>query len=218
VSAGWSGSSRPAGESAVPLIGEAWAGGVINGAVTRTVRDAAGVIDVISRRMPGEPYYAPSLPSPLVREVGADPGRLRIGVLDRPDAEGFVDDPQCRAAVAGAARLVESLGHHVEQSAPAAKFEPEFTGTSTRSSRPTPKRHSRPSSGSLGTRSEMRRSSRATPHIGEPAGRSAPWPTGAAGCGWGCGRAVWRADGTTMTYWYADPGCAPARAGLVHQQ
>ena len=64
----------------------------------------------------------------LVREAGADPGRLRIGVLDRPDAEGFVDDPQCRAAVAGAARLLESLGHHVEQSAPAAMFEPEFTG------------------------------------------------------------------------------------------
>jgi amidase len=56
------------------------------------VRDAAGVLDVISRRMPGEPYYAPPLPRPLVREAGADPGRLRIGVLDRPDAEGFVDD------------------------------------------------------------------------------------------------------------------------------
>jgi amidase len=111
-----------------PLIGEAWAGGAINGAVTRTVRDAAGVLDVISKRMPGEPYYAPPLPRPLVREAGADPGRLRIGVLDRPDAEGFVDDPQCRAAVAGAARLLESLGHHVEQSAPAAMFEPEFTG------------------------------------------------------------------------------------------
>ena len=38
-----------------------------------------------------------------------------------------MDDPQCRAAVAGAARLLESLGHHLEQSAPAAMFEPEFT-------------------------------------------------------------------------------------------
>lgn len=109
-----------------PLIGEAWAGGVIDGAVTRTVRDAAGVLDVISRRMPGEPYYAPPLPGPLAREVGADPGRLRIGVLDRPGSEVFLDDPQCRVAVAGAARLLESLGHHVEESAPAAMFEPEF--------------------------------------------------------------------------------------------
>jgi amidase len=109
-----------------PLVGEAWAGGVIDGAVARTVRDAAGVLDVISAPMPGEPYYPPPLPRPLAEEVGADPGRLRIGVLDRPGAEGYLDDPECRAAVAGAARLLESLGHHVEASAPAAMFEEEF--------------------------------------------------------------------------------------------
>ena len=109
-----------------PLTGEAWAGGVIDGAVTRTVRDAAGVLDVISARMPGEPYYAPPLPGPLGLQVGADPGRLRIGVLDRPGRENYLDDPQCRAAGAGAARLLESLGHHVDESAPAAMFEPEF--------------------------------------------------------------------------------------------
>jgi amidase len=109
-----------------PITGEAWAGSTIDGAVTRTVRDAAGLLDVISGPMPGEPYYAPPLPRPLVREVGADPGRLRIGVLDRPGVAGYLDDPQCRAAVDGAAALLESLGHHVDQSAPAAMFEPEI--------------------------------------------------------------------------------------------
>jgi amidase len=109
-----------------PLIGEAWAGGVIDGALARTVRDAAGVLDVISEPMPGDPYYAPPLPRPLVEEVGADPGRLRIGVLSQPGVEGYLDDPQCRAAVAGAARLLESLGHHMDQSAPAAMFEQDF--------------------------------------------------------------------------------------------
>ena len=109
-----------------PVTGEAWAGSTIDGAVARTVRDAAGVLDVISKPMPGDPYYAPALPRPLAREVGADPGRLRIGVLDRPGAEGYLDDPQCRAAVASAATLLESLGHHIDQSAPAAMFEPEI--------------------------------------------------------------------------------------------
>src|SRR6266849_8120036 len=109
-----------------PLIGEAWAGGTIDGAVTRTVRDAAGVLDVISARMPGEPYYPPPLPGPLANEVGADPGRLRIGVVDHAGDERFLDDPQCRAAVAATARLLESLGHHVAQSWPAAMFEHEF--------------------------------------------------------------------------------------------
>jgi amidase len=114
-----------------PVTGESWAGGTIDGSVTRTVRDAAGVLDVISKAMPGEPYYAPPLPRPLVQEVGADPGRLRIGVLDHPGAEGYLDDPQCRAAVARAAALLESLGHHVDQSAPAAMFEPEILGNFT---------------------------------------------------------------------------------------
>ena len=109
-----------------PLVGEAWAGGVTDGAVTRTVRDAAGVLDVISARMPGEPYYAPPLPRPLRQEVGAGPGRLRIGLIDRPGFEAALDDPQCREAVAGAGRLLESLGHHVEESMPDGMFEPEF--------------------------------------------------------------------------------------------
>jgi amidase len=109
-----------------PVVGEAWAGSTIDGAVTRTVRDAAGVLDVISKPMPGEPYYAPPLPRPLMQEVGADPGRLRIGVLDQPGTEGYLEDPQCRTAVASAASLLESLGHHIDQSAPAAMFEREI--------------------------------------------------------------------------------------------
>jgi len=109
-----------------PEVGEGWAGGTIDGVVTRTVRDAAGILDVISARQLGEPYYPPPLPRPLREEVGADPGRLRIGFVDRPGRDGFLDDPECRAAVAGAARLLESLGHHVEESAPEAMAEEEF--------------------------------------------------------------------------------------------
>jgi amidase len=109
-----------------PLVAEGWAGSTIDGAVARTVRDVAGVLDAISTRLPGEPYYAPPWPGPLRREVGADPGRLRIGVLDRPGGEGFLDHPECRAAVAGAGRLLESLGHRIEESAPEVMFDPEF--------------------------------------------------------------------------------------------
>src|SRR5215472_8149016 len=111
-----------------PLIGEGWAGSTIDGAVTRSVRDAAGILDAIGKPMPGDPYWAPALPRPLVQEVGADPGRLRIGWLDRPGLEGYLDDPECRAAVAAAARLLESLGHDVEESAPAAMYEQDIIG------------------------------------------------------------------------------------------
>src|SRR6201981_2607820 len=47
-----------------PVTGEAWARRVSDGAVPRSVRDAAGILDVIGRPMPGDPYYAPPLPRP----------------------------------------------------------------------------------------------------------------------------------------------------------
>src|SRR5579875_710662 len=109
-----------------PLVGEGWAGGTIDGALTRSVRDAAAVLDAISTRMPGEPYYAPPWPRPLRDEVGADPGSLRVGFVDRPGQAVYLDDPECRAAVEGAASLLESLGHHVEEGFPPALFEPEL--------------------------------------------------------------------------------------------
>lgn len=110
-----------------PLVGEGWGGGTIDGAVTRTVRDAAAVLDALSGRMPGEPYYAPALPGPLAGEVGRDPGRLRVGVVDRPVAEGHLDDPECRAAVAAVAALLEHAGHDVEPGGPDALFDPGFS-------------------------------------------------------------------------------------------
>jgi amidase len=110
-----------------PMVGEGWAGGTIDGAVTRTVRDAAAVLDVISAQMPGEPYYAPALARPLAQEVGGDPGRLRVGFLDSAGDERFLDDPECRAAVQNTARLLESLGHQVEAGAPEAMADEDFT-------------------------------------------------------------------------------------------
>jgi amidase len=110
-----------------PEVGEGWAGGTIDGAVTRTVRDAAAILDALSTPRPGEPYYAPPLPGPLRDEVGRDPGRLRIGFIDGPGGvAGYLDDPECRAAVVSTVSLLSSLGHEVEQSVPAAMYEEEF--------------------------------------------------------------------------------------------
>src|SRR3954465_4237558 len=110
-----------------PLVGEGWAGGTIDGAVTRTVRDAAAILDAISAPMPGEPYYAPPFPRPLREEVGADPGKLRIGFLDRPGNEYYLDHPECRAAVAAAAKLLEALGPDGDEPPPPARLDGEFS-------------------------------------------------------------------------------------------
>jgi len=109
-----------------PRGSENWAGGSIDGVLTRTVRDSAAALDAISARMPGEPYYPPALPGPLADEVGRDPGQLRIGFLDHATGEHFLDDPECRTAVSTTAALLESLGHRVEPSGPEAMFDPEF--------------------------------------------------------------------------------------------
>jgi len=109
-----------------PLVGEGWAGGTIDGAVSRSVRDAAAILDVISAEMPGEPYYAPPLPGRLADAAGTDPGNLRIGFADHAGDERYLDSPDCRAAVQAAVKLLASLGHEVEESHPAAMFEEEF--------------------------------------------------------------------------------------------
>jgi amidase len=57
---------------------------------------------------------------PYAQEVGADPGRLRIGVLFGSPREGVAVDPACSEAARIAARALETLGHRVEESSPAA--------------------------------------------------------------------------------------------------
>jgi len=107
-----------------PDVGEAWAGLVQRHALTRSVRDSAAVLDAIAGPLPGDPYTAPPPARPFLEEVGADPGRLRIGYrTDAPSGLAVVD-PACVEAVEDAARLLESLGHAVEPASPPALDSP----------------------------------------------------------------------------------------------
>ncbi len=110
-----------------PDVGEGWGGATIDGVVSRTVRDSAGLLDLIGRPMPGDPYWAPPLPRPLTEEVGAPVGRLRVGLLDGPPAGSpYLDDDECRKAVARTGKLLEELGCEVERACPAPMFEDGF--------------------------------------------------------------------------------------------
>jgi amidase len=88
--------------------------------LTRSVRDAAHVLDAVKEPFPGDPLIAPAPARPFADEVGADPGRLRIGMLTTNPIGGVEIDPDCVAAADDAARLLESLGHQVEVSHPEA--------------------------------------------------------------------------------------------------
>jgi len=104
-----------------------WSGSTIDHMVTRTVRDSAGLLDVLAGEMPGDLFVAPPPRRPFAHEVGADTGALKIGWLDHPAQEGIAPNAECATAVHEARDLLESLGHELHEAHPAALGEAEFT-------------------------------------------------------------------------------------------
>jgi amidase len=100
----------------VPSLVMAWEGGAVEGVVTRDVADTAAILDTICGPDPGQWYNAPAPQRPFLEEVGANPGRLRIGVLQQAPF-GLPIEPECAEAAAEAAAALEGLGHHVEPAA-----------------------------------------------------------------------------------------------------
>src|SRR5262249_21939008 len=97
--------------------------------VTRSVRDSAAVLDVLAGAQPGDPYTAPAQLARYANELATPSGPLRIA-LDtlHPSLDGGIIDshPDCVAAVAHTAKLLESLGHKLERASPDALREPEW--------------------------------------------------------------------------------------------
>src|SRR3954469_5580929 len=89
--------------------------------VSRSVRDTAAVLEFASEGAPpGEPYFPPAKARPFTEEVGADPGRLRVGLMTTTPGGLEPAHPDCVAAAEAAARLLESRGHSVEVAHPLA--------------------------------------------------------------------------------------------------
>jgi amidase len=97
-----------------PSFGEYWAMLTHEHVLTRTVRDCAAILDCTAGAMPGDPYTAPPPARPYVDEVGAGPGRLRIGWRTAKPG-GDAPDADCVVAVERAIATLEGLGHHVEE-------------------------------------------------------------------------------------------------------
>jgi len=101
-----------------PAQGLAWEGASANGVLSRSVRDTARMLDVLSGPEPGE-FFNPAPPArPYADEVGAPVERLRIGFSTASPLGAAVDAGHVKA-VQDAARLLESLGHTVDEAAPA---------------------------------------------------------------------------------------------------
>lgn len=113
--------------SSAPL-GDSWNGFAVNHALTRTVRDSAALLDVSCQNVSGDNNFLAPPATPFVREVGRDPGKLRIGYVPGMLMSALPMDPEVGAVVADTARLCVSLGHNVEET----KIEADFFGVRTK--------------------------------------------------------------------------------------
>lgn len=98
-----------------PHQGEAWSGATMEHCVSRSVRDSAALLDVILQGdTPGEPYRTQPPQRPYLQEAQSDPPALRIG-FSTSHTLGHEIHPECQAAVHHTVKLLEALGHQVEE-------------------------------------------------------------------------------------------------------
>ena len=89
-----------------------------DGFLTRTVADTALGLDLGAGYEWGDMTWPPPPAGRFADAVGRDPGKLRIGFTTAAPNEADVH-PECAAATQQAAKLLGSLGNHVEEGAPA---------------------------------------------------------------------------------------------------
>lgn len=100
-----------------PDYGEAWNGVSQEHAITRSVRDSAGLLDATAGPAPGDPYFGPPVPRSFLEETTLSPGRLRIAV-QRDALTGAPVHGDCLDALDQTVGLLEELGHTLEEAVP----------------------------------------------------------------------------------------------------
>jgi amidase len=100
-----------------PLIGEAWEGFTVEHVLTRSVRDSAAMLDATKGADVGAPFIIPDA-GPFLREVGRNPGKLRIAHTTKPML-GKTVHADCVKGVDETVKLLRKLGHTVTEDAPA---------------------------------------------------------------------------------------------------
>src|SRR5262249_3154819 len=104
------------GRISLAPIGETLAGAGAQHCVSISVRDSAALLDAIAGSEAGDPYAPPPAGS-FLAATQRPPGKLRVAFMTGP-VGGTPLDPVLVTAVQRAAKLLESLGHHVEEASP----------------------------------------------------------------------------------------------------
>lgn len=101
-----------------PVAGELWSGAASEGVLSRSVRDTARALDVVQGAAPGDPFQIPPPTRRYEASLVLPPARLRIGFATASPM-GTPVHAEAIASVGVAVRLLQSLGHEVEEAAPA---------------------------------------------------------------------------------------------------
>ncbi len=97
-----------------PELGDYLSGFVVQGVLTRSVRDSAYWYDAIGGPALGDPYFPPTPKEPYAQSSTQDPGPLRIGFTSTPPLGGDAS-ADSQAGVAATVKMLQGLGHHVEE-------------------------------------------------------------------------------------------------------
>ena len=90
---------------------------VVDGVMSRSVRDSAAALDVIRGVDTGLLWSAPEPKEGYLAAAGRDPGRLRIASITNSMFAKSID-PECKAGQAATVKLLTGLGHEVEDAGP----------------------------------------------------------------------------------------------------
>ena len=97
-----------------PVADEGGWGYSMNFVQTKTVRDAAAMLDCVSIPQPGDPFIIPKPDEPYASLARKAPPRLRVGiVLD--ELVGIPVDPEVARAVESVGQALAGMGHAVER-------------------------------------------------------------------------------------------------------
>lgn len=96
-----------------PVVDEGGWGYSMNFVQTKTVRDAAAMLDCVSIPQPGDPFVIPKPDEPFAALATRSPGKLKVGiVLDK--LLGIEVDPEVAQAVEATGKALADMGHMVE--------------------------------------------------------------------------------------------------------
>jgi len=101
-----------------PAVDENGYGLGLNFVQTKSVRDAAAMLDCLAIPQPGDPFFIPTPSEPYATLARQQPRRLRIGWSTTP-LMGVAVDREVADAVRSTARMLEDMGHDVVEESPA---------------------------------------------------------------------------------------------------